>query len=229
MIEAARVLPPLTAPKLNLGYEVHFLSGEKYWYQTLFCAWSLQATDVKITPVVHDDGSLKESHIEYFHRAIPWLRWLSRSEIEGELHRHLPEARFPELRSRRLTYPHLRKLTDIHCGRRGWILVLDFDMLFFREPRFLLEWLASPAMACHMLDALPAYGYSAHLMEELCGIRIPPLVNVGFCGLQSDAIDWGELEFWCRELVVRQGMSYFLEQAITAMLVAGRPRAQTPA
>ena len=145
------------------------------------------------------------------------------------LDRHLPEARFPELRARRLNYPHLRKLTDIHCWRRGWTLVLDFDMLFFREPRFLLDWLAAPATACHMLDAMPAYGYSTHLMEELAGHPIPPLVNVGFCGLRSDAIDWDELERWCKELVAREGMSYFLEQAITAMLVAGKPRAEASA
>ena len=150
------------------------------------------------------------------------MRFVSRSEIERELDRHLPKARFPELRARRLTYPHLRKLTDIHCWRRGWTLVLDSDMLFFREPRFLLDWLAAPASACHMLDALPAYGYSARLMEELAGHPIPPLVNVGFCGLRSDAIDWDELERWCKELVAREGMSYFLEQAITAMLVAGK-------
>ena len=41
--------------------------------------------------------------------------------------------------------------------------------------------------------SLPAYGYSTHLMEELCGHPIPPLVNVGFCGLRSDAIDWDDV------------------------------------
>ena len=147
-------------------------------------------------------------------------------EIERELDRHLPEVRFPELRARRLTYPHLRKLTDIHCWRQGWTLVLDSDMLFFREPRFLFDWLAGPSQACHMLDVFPAYGYSTHLMQELCGHPIPSLVNVGLCGLRSDAIDWDMLERWCKELVAREGMSPFLEQAMIAMLFAEKPRAE---
>ncbi len=230
MIEAAKTLPELKPSKSDSGYEVHFVTGVDYWYQTLFCAWSLQAnSSVRITPVVYNDGTLRSDHIWYLKRAIPWICVVGLCEIERELDRHLPGARFPELRTRRLTYPHLRKLTDIHCGRRGWTLVLDSDMLFFREPRFLLDWLAAPTKACHMLDALPAYGYSAHLMEGLAGHPIPPLVNVGFCGLRSDKIDWTKLERWCKELVAREGMSYFLEQAITAMLVAGQPRAEASA
>jgi hypothetical protein len=101
-------------------------------------------------------------------------------------------------------------------------------MLFFREPTFLLDWLAAPERICHMLDAIPAYGYSAWLMEVLAGHPIPRLVNVGFCGLRSDDIKWDDVEHWCKELIAREGMCYFLEQAITAMLVAGKPRAEAP-
>ena len=227
MIEAAKYLPPSKPSKPDTSYEVHFLTGANYWYQTLFCAWSLQENaPVRITPIVHDDGTLQDDHIKHLRRVIPWIRIVGHSEIERELDCHLPRARFPELRARQLTYPHLRKLTDIHCGRRGWTLVLDSDMLFFREPGFLLDWLAAPQRTCHMRDAAPAYGYSARLMEELAGHPIPPFVNVGFCGLRSDDIEWDDVERWCKELVAREGMSYFLEQAITAMLVAGKPRAE---
>src|SRR5690348_6013068 len=55
MIEAATLLPALKAPERGRGYEVHFVTGANYWYQTLFCAWSLQANAaVRIVPIVYD-------------------------------------------------------------------------------------------------------------------------------------------------------------------------------
>jgi len=45
-------------------------------------------------------------------------------------------------------------------------------------------------------------------------------VNVGICGLASELINWEELEYWCQILVEREGTSYYLEQALVAMLAA---------
>ena len=42
MIDAAKVLPPLTAPRGQEAVEIAFLSGEHFWWQTLFCVVSLQ-------------------------------------------------------------------------------------------------------------------------------------------------------------------------------------------
>jgi len=229
MVEAAKSLKPLHVPEGTRLLEVHFLSGAKYWYQTLFCAWSLQAhCSSRITPVVYDDGTLAQEHAGHIIGAIPWTRFVWIAEIESKLDRLLPVGRYAELRRRRLSYPHLRKLTDVHCGLGGWKLVLDSDMLFFKEPRFVLDWLASPKSACHMIDSFPAYGYSVKLMEELAGAPIPSLVNVGLCGLLSESINWSELERWCTVLTTREGMSYFLEQALTAMLVANQPTVAAP-
>ncbi len=50
----------------------------------------------------------------------------------------------------------------------------------------------------------------------------PERVNVGVCGLQSDAIDWNRLEYGCREMLEREGTHYFQEQALTAMLLTGQ-------
>jgi hypothetical protein len=79
---------------------------------------------------------------------------------------------------------------------------------------------APPFSPCLMTDCVESYGYSRPLMEELAGAPIPPLLNVGICGLQSETLDWEELERWCRILVEREGTSYYLEQALVAMLAA---------
>jgi len=133
------------------------------------------------------------------------------------------------LRERWAAYPNIRKLTDVHVGSRGWKLVLDSDMLFFRRPEFLLAWLAAPTRPLHLVDVQESYGYSRALMRSLAGRPIPPLVNVGITGLASGSLDWERLERWCRELIAAEGTSYYLEQALIAMLVAGQLCAVAPA
>jgi hypothetical protein len=123
----------------------------------------------------------------------------------------------------------LRKLTDVHSGGGGWKLVLDSDMLFHGRPIFILDWLDAPDRPCHMIDVADAYGYSGDLLRELAGSDLPARVNIGICGLNSDSIDWEKLEYWCRELVAREGVLYLMDQALVAMLTAGKQCANAPA
>lgn len=229
MEAAAHQLQPLTVQSQNPP-EIHFLSGHKFWYQTCFCAYSMvQQAKCYLRPVIYDDGTLQSSDRTAIQRIFPDVRIVDYQEIEAHLDANLPPQKFPALRSNRLTYPHLRKLTDIHAGSTGWKLVLDSDMLFFQPPRLLMDWLRSPQSPCHMVDIKTMYGYSNQLMTELTGAPIPERINVGVCGLQSKAIDWEELEFWCKTMIDREGKSYYQEQAITAMLMARQPRVAVPA
>lgn len=223
MIAAAEMLPPLAARDGRDAIEIAFLSGERFWWQTLFCVVSLQTHCAeRVMPIVYDDGTFNEVTWAAFSRVVPWARLVTGTEIEAGLDTHLPFGRFPALRSRRLSYPHLRKLTDVHAGRSGWLAVLDSDMLFFRRPKALLDWLAAPDRPCCLIEGASAYGYSPRLMRELAGGEPPACVNVGVCGLRSDAIDWDRLEYWCRETLEREGTHYFQEQALVAMLLTGQ-------
>ncbi|CAN1210628.1 Glycosyl transferase [Tumidithrix helvetica PCC 7403] len=214
--------------------DIHFLSGKKFWYQTCFCAYSLiQHTTPKesaiLRPIIYDDGSLASNYVAEIYRIFPHAQVISLAEIAANLDRDLPIAKFPHLRSLRITYPHLRKITDIHAGSTGWKLVLDSDMLCFQFPTFLIDWLRSPQVPCHMVDIETSYGYSEALMTELAQAPISPRLNVGICGLQSEAIDWEKLEFWCKTMLAREGKSYYQEQALVAMLMAGQGCAIAPA
>ena len=228
MQAAAWHLPPAPQPPGD-PYEVHFLTGSKFWYQSAFCALSLaRHSPVPIRPVLYDDGSLSTADINAFRRVFPAARIHTRPELEARLDQHLPISRYPSLRAQRLPYPHLRKITDVHAGQLGWKLVLDSDMLFLAEPRFLLDWLAAPTMPVQMKDVIPAYGYSAPLMEKVARGPLPVQNNVGVCGLDGTTLDWDWLEFACRTLVDTEGLQYFLEQALGVLLVTGGPYAVCP-
>jgi hypothetical protein len=154
-------------------------------------------------------------------RVVPWAELIGSDTIHERLNRLLPVASFPRLRTRRLEFPLLRKLTDIHLAAAGWTLYLDSDMLFFRHPQALVSWFGQPH-ALFMQDVMSAYGYSTALMKELAGgCDVPGRLNSGLYALHGPSIDWDRLEYWCRTQLEREGTSYLQEQALTALLLAG--------
>jgi hypothetical protein len=211
--------------------ELHFLTGRRFWHQTAFCLYTLQRHSGAVFHVhFHDDGSLEPRQADQLRTIFPASEVMFRGDSDGRVASLLPPDRFPTLHAeRRRPYPNFLKLTDVHAGRSGWRLVLDSDMLFFRRPDQLLDWLAAPRRPLHMLDIGDAYGYPLASMNELAGANVRPRINVGFCGLDSTAIDWERLEYWARTLIARHGSGYYLEQALSAMLCAGSDPLALPA
>jgi len=224
MIVAANSVSIPRAPAGAPKFSVHFLTGARFWYQTVFCAASLaRHGSVRLACHIHDDGSLDDALAARLCAALgPDTVIHPHAESVARLDVLLPESRFPQLRERHRNYPNIRKLIDPHLGSTGWKCVLDSDMLFFRRPVVLLNWLRAPDRPLHMVDCETSYGYPLDVLSALCGARVEERVNVGMCGLDSASLDWERIEGWCARLHAAHGTSYYLEQAIVAMLVAGR-------
>jgi hypothetical protein len=226
MMLAATQLKELTYADSKI-YQVYFLTGKNYWFQTAFCLYSLQkAAGVNIQAVIIDDGSFDDELESKVKQQFPTTTTIVRSAtLLAALEEKLPLATFPVLRNRRLVYPHLRKLTDVHVlPGKGPKLVLDSDMLFFNKPVELLSWLADPRELLFMRDVTESYGYSQQLMKDLCGANtFPERLNVGVAGIPSRLINWEQLELWTDELLKKEGSSYLQEQALTAMIAATHP------
>ena len=228
---AAAGLPAITpADSAPAPLELHLLTGRRFWYQTVFCLWSLaQQSKRPLAPVIYDDGTLTEKFQAPIIRLFPSARFVSQPETLARLDTHLPAIKFPSLRERWLNYPNIRKLTDPHAGQSGWKLVLDSDLLFFHRPGFILDWLDQPTRPLHAVDCETSYGYSRPLMNQLAGTPVADLVNVGLTGLRGTELDWDKLEYWTSMLHQSEGTSYYLEQALIAMLLAKRDCAIAPA
>ena len=210
------------------GFEIYFLTGKNYLYQTLFCITSLnlQAPNTfKYTLV--DDGSFDRDLIQLAKQKLPNSKIILKEEIEQNLRKLIPASDFPILHQKRKDYPHIKKLTDIHtlASNTDYKLVLDSDMLFWNRPRAIIDWFHHTERPIHMVDCAEAYGYSPQLMKSLCGYEIPSLVNVGVIGIDSSSINWESLEEWIKQLEANEGTCYYLEQALSAMLIAGKTAA----
>jgi hypothetical protein len=220
---AASVLPRV--PQFaGAAATVHLMSGRRFWYQTAFCLHSLaHQAKVPIRVELYDDGTLAGEYVTRLQRLGLEMRVHSFPELCQKRDDLLPATRFPTLRERWDNYPNIRKLIDVHLGSGGWKLVIDSDLLFFRRPEALLSWLEAPNRILHAIDSEESYGYSRPLLERLAGAPLPVRLNVGICGLASDALDWDELEAWTAELHRCEKTNYYLEQALVAMLAARQP------
>lgn len=230
MVEAAGRLGPLPLGESRYG-PVYLMTGRRFWYQTVFCLHSLARTSgCEVHAELIDDGSLDAECRGRLGELGPTVTVHSYPELLARLESKLPRADFPHLRERWDNYPNIRKLVDVHLlDGPAWKLVLDSDLLFFRRPNALLRWCAAPDRILHAVDCHESYGYTRPLLEELAGAPIPPLVNVGICGLRSTDLDWSQLERWIAELHRRERTSYYLEQALVAMLTATRKAEAVPA
>jgi len=222
MEAAAYQLPVLresTSAEAARAPEVVFLTGSRFWYQSAFCMHTMILQSKRpFRPVFYDDGTLEEEHREELQRLFPKGRVMSTRETEEHLFRVLPPDRYPTLYGQRANLPLMRKLMDIHAGQTGWRLFLDSDMLFFRRPDFLLDWLDNPDRFIHMVDATVCYGHPVEFLEKLAGKPVPQPVNTGITGMRSDLIDWDQVEHWMRALLDRAGSHYLQEQALTALI-----------
>jgi hypothetical protein len=231
MAEAARRLPPVPAPSEPAAPPVvmHLLTGRRYWHQTAFCLWTFaRHSGRQLAPVILDDGTLSAEFADPLRRLFPLARVEGEKDIIARLDERLPAARFPFLRARRKEFPLLRKLTDLHAGLGGWRLFIDSDLLFLRRPDFLIDWHDRPDRPLRGEDVVTSYGYPLPLLAELAGRPVTERINTGTLGLRGDELDWERLEFWCRELQTRVGPHYYQEQALVALLLAGRDCAVPP-
>lgn len=223
MVRAAWELAPIRRWETALPcFDIHFLTGERYWHETAFCFGSLcRYSDHPLRLVLHDDGTLSREVADHIATIFPMVKVHSIEGIEARLDDALPSARYPTLREWRVRQPLLRKITDLHAGSEGWKLLLDSDMVFHRRPDHLLAWLERPTRPIYMVDIKNAYGFSHKLRHSLVQKEIHDRINIGIFGLESGGIDFDQLEFWLRKLLEYEPSPYNLTQGLTSMLLAG--------
>jgi hypothetical protein len=223
MRAAAARLAPLRLPVATHLPALRFLTGERFAHQTAFCAYSFcQAADLLPPFEFFDDGSLAPAQAQLLLRLFPSSSVISSGESAAALERELPAARFPALRHARACSPLMRKLVDLHVGRRTPTLYLDSDMLFFRRPDRLVAWLRQPAGTLHMTEPGPgAYVDSPVVLRARLGRELPSGVNTGIVALDGARLDWSTLESAASALGAERCAHKWTEQTLFAWLLAG--------
>jgi hypothetical protein len=213
----------LPKPEADYGAAVHVVTGKEYWKLGLWMLASFFYTTNRSWPVIiHDDGSCTPSDLASISAVVPFATIVPRADADRRLHQQL-EA-FPKTRDLRSTFPLLLKLTDTTLLKSSpQCLVLDCDLLFFREPAEILTWSAAPEHNLFLTDISDASAVPPAQINSLLGVNMLENLNSGLCALRPDFLD---LELMERALtktaLIDAPRRWTVEQTLFAILAGQR-------
>lgn len=171
--------------------------------------------------VIHDDGSFATESEGLLKRHFPGVRVIWRRDADAQVNPALREAgmeRCLELRARFFMSLKLFDIPYFADGKR--VLLLDSDVLFFSEPKAVLDALAAPEAAwterfnADVSDGWYAFSEADVLAET--GIAIVPRYNAGLVCMRRSPGCWNLYER-CLGLTPLPHRGWWLEQTLNAI------------
>lgn len=178
------------------GYEVHILTCER---DRTMAFWALKSfyhyLDERPPLVVHDDGSLTAESLRLFSEHFPGCAVVraEQADADSRLREALRSLPLCEVWRFRCEFQLAKKLFDFPClSEEPFIVGLDSDILFFRQPLEILECVraAAPFMSSDYQDA---YEFDAP--------GLIPRLNTGLFGLGREDFDFTLVETWLQASV----------------------------
>ncbi len=172
------------------------------------CLWS---------PVLHDDGTLGDDDVAELRRNFPDARVIRRAEADEALAEGLRDH--PVCRENRTKHPWFLKVFDTrHFAPDDRYIVIDSDLVFFRRPDFVLEWMRErPETFWFMEDTKEKYSSDRAGIEAAMGFPIWERVNSGLDLMVRPAVDLDLAERFLERCAPLAREFHFLEQTFFAV------------
>ena len=203
--------PPMSVP-------VHVLTGAQDWR---LAAWMLaswfEASEHNWSVDIHDDGTLPKDAQAKLLRLFPHARIITRAEADAALS---PVLRaFPFCWEYRQMHPLGLKIFDVpHFSEGTRYLLFDSDVLFFRHPREILDWVSSSRDECWFNeDVADATLLTAAEAKEELGVRLWQRVNSGLCLIHKPAISFDFIDRALAQTSILRGKVWRIEQTLYAL------------
>jgi hypothetical protein len=213
---------PITISTDQSAIEISYLTGEKYWHQTLYGIKSLNKYlkgDFRVR--IYSDGSLSDKLISILQRFCPQIQFINEEAVIDYLDEYLPASKYPSLRFLRDWHPFFRRLIDIHTSK-AWGIHLDSDMLFFNTPLEIID-AHKKGTAIYMKELLQQSFYVDNIdtLNHKYGINCTPLVNGGLIAYNGKDVDYEDLEVKATTLLENYKHSgpARIEQTLTAYIL----------
>lgn len=219
--EIRKILPSLCQSFPRKEFEIHLLSGASRIDMALWMAASWVATTERHWRfVVHDDGTLTPDLADLVYRTLSGSRVITSLESEAALAGAL--TGYPLALKCRNLHPLSRKLFDIPFFSSGsHFLTIDTDVLFFRRPDRLLDWVSEPGRTSLFLEdvadnSLPDAIEAARLL----GGALTRRINTGIIAVSKETILLPQIEECLERTSILNGDPWFIEQSLYATLAS---------
>jgi hypothetical protein len=206
----SRQTKPIPAGGSALDFEVHSLLGRRHIGMAL---WSLKSLlsqlSFTVNVVLHDDGSLSEADHSELRAHLPGVRIVDRKEADRLMRPKLEglrgalEYRFTEVPTsdhRGNSYNMFLWsliLLDFHLlAQARKVMILDVDVLFFKQPQIIADWIRSgeDRRALYSVEAFRPLGRSGGTTAY--GSKPRKTLNSGLLCFPCDLIDLQRIDTW---------------------------------
>ncbi len=227
---------PFVTGKEFPRFEVHMLLGRKHVGMCLWAVKSfLNATNTPFVVVLHDDGSLTDADTAKLKAHLIDVRVVHKKEADDIMRKKL--APYPNC----LEYRFTSKSTSDHRGTEYNMrifsirlfdfnlmsnatktLVLDADVLFFKEPREIVDWAPSASDGVS-LYSVEQYRPVRNVRGAIVGFErkspTPTDANAGLLCFDKQAFDLDSINAWIGEHRDRMDRYATFEQAAYNYLI----------
>ena len=212
--------PPVrTAPRSANAVEVHLLC---YRLDYLAALWTVKTfyhtSGVDFPLVIHISGPAGRRLLDRLRAHFPDAALIPQTQADREVERRLTVGGFTRLAAARRSSAFMLKLTDFPLLASGTtVLGLDSDVLFFAQPRELLEHAARPGRGyLFQKDPQSTYNLSETTALQDLGIRLAPRVNTGIIVYPRELPDLAAFERYLAHPEAAQPTGY-IEQTLFAL------------
>ena len=176
--------------------EIHVLTSAGDWLNLVWALTSLYAASGRhYSLCIHEDGTLQPAQIESLTKHFPGARVILKRQADAEV---LPAlASYPRCAEFRRTNHLSPKVFDFaHYLQSDRMLLLDSDVLFFREPVELLRRIEDKNYLKNTVNGDMGSGYTVtpQIAHEFAKVDLIERFNSGLGLIQKDSIrlDWLE-------------------------------------
>lgn len=180
----------------NRACEIHVMTSAADWVNMMWALKSFYWVSRRDYALcIHDDGTLTADERAAMRRHFPRARVVAREEADRRLSPLL--AGHPRCLEFRRTNHLAPKVFDFMAYLESdRMLLLDSDILFFREPRQLLARVEDPAYRLNAFnaDVASAYTVEPEAARALAGVELRGRINSGLALVHRDSmrLDWIE-------------------------------------
>jgi len=197
---------------------LHMVVSSHTWKMGLLALRSLEFhTGRRWRPFIHEDGSLTDAMVAELEALQPDSRIIRRQAADAEMSRAL--TNWPTCRENRHKHNWFLKFFDTYfLSPHEQYIVLDSDIVFFRRPDLIHEWIERKWESLHfMKDTRETYACPREELEVAMGFDFWQSVNSGICLMRKEAVDLDLTERFMARFAKASRHFQFLEQSLFAL------------
>lgn len=181
----------------NKKCEIHVLTSSK---DCLNLIWALKSfyyfSKKNYSLCIHEDGSLSGKEINNLEKHFPNARIIRRAEAESKILPSLKEKYPLSYEIRKDYIISVKEFDFLHYLETDKMLAFDSDILFFDNPKFLIDKIEDDSYKKNIFnrDIETAYSISPKDIKKSIGLEVIEKFNSGLGLLHKESLKWNWIE-----------------------------------